>query len=164
MFSITIQIKSPVSMLKFGANLAKALRAALKNNQSCIIYLQGNLGAGKTTLTRGFLKGLDYTGKVKSPTFTIVEPYQLNDLTVYHFDLYRLNDILELENIGIRDYFQNSIVLIEWPERALNFLPKADLIFKIDFAKKTKNQRNITLTSQSKLGEEIINLLPTTSH
>jgi len=138
-------------MLDLGGSLARAI-----NNQNCIIYLQGNLGVGKTTLVRGFLKELGHAGKVKSPTFTIVEPYQLNSLMVYHLDLYRLQSADELENIGIRDYFENSVILIEWPENARKLLPKADLICKITFDPHHKNHRDVTLISESVFGEKII--------
>lgn len=108
--------------LAFGARLAATLKPPR------ILFLQGELGVGKTTLVRGLLKGLGFTGIGKSPTYTLVEPYELKIGSVYHFDLYRLTNPEELEFIGIRDYFnENAICLIEWPEHGLGFLPKADL-------------------------------------
>lgn len=112
-------IKSEKSTLALGASLAKVCQPG------DIIYLQGELGAGKTTLTRGFLRALGHAGVVKSPTYTLVETYHFNNLLVHHFDLYRLHDPHELHNIGLDDYItEDAIVLIEWPEKALELLPK----------------------------------------
>src|SRR5436190_13999471 len=120
--SITQQFSTENDMLAFGARLAKFI------DNGAIIYLYGLLGTGKTTLTRGFLRGLGYQGHVKSPTYALVESYQLDQQIIHHFDFYRLRDPKELENIGIQDYFApQTICLIEWPELGKGLLPMPDL-------------------------------------
>lgn len=99
------------------------------------VYVSGGLGAGKTTLIRGMLRGLGHRGSVTSPTYTLVEPYSLSGLTVYHLDLYRIDDPGELEFIGFRDMLgERSVCLIEWPERAADRLPAADMTIAIEFS------------------------------
>lgn len=96
------------------------------------LFLSGELGAGKTTFCRGIIRHFGYEGAVKSPTFTLVEPYEFDRVRIYHFDLYRLNDPKELEYIGLDDYFTSSAMcLVEWPERGEGHLPESDLLLEI---------------------------------
>ena len=116
-------LNSPEETEAFGSHLFSLL------TDQRLIFLIGDLGAGKTTLVRGVLRAAGHSGAVKSPTFTIVEEYELGDSKIVHFDLYRLTDPEELEWIGIRDYLdQNTLCFIEWPEMGKGFLPEPDVV------------------------------------
>lgn len=162
--NFTLDLADEAATLAFGVVLAKAIQPNL------IIYLHGDLGAGKTTLVRGLLHALGHVGKVKSPTYTLVEPYEIkynvtSSLMLYHFDLYRFNDEEEWESAGFRDYFNaNSVCMIEWPEKAQNVLPTPDL--NITFSIKNVGEnlgRSVNLSAHSILGQQCLHTISTQS-
>ncbi|WP_100638603.1 tRNA (adenosine(37)-N6)-threonylcarbamoyltransferase complex ATPase subunit type 1 TsaE [Marinobacter salexigens] len=139
---------------RLGSELA---RLAKESGQGLTVFLEGDLGMGKTTLSRGVIRALGHEGSVKSPTYTLVEPYEELIPPAYHFDLYRLGDPEELEYMGIRDYFTGeSICLIEWPERGEGLLPDPDLEIHLE------NQgegRSAVVRARSELGASFLNEL-----
>ncbi|MQU66436.1 tRNA (adenosine(37)-N6)-threonylcarbamoyltransferase complex ATPase subunit type 1 TsaE [Pseudomonas sp. FSL R10-1350] len=145
MSELTLHLADEEAMVAFGGQLARITQG------HGLIFLEGDLGAGKTTLSRGIIRGLGHTGAVKSPTFTLVEPYEIGDIRAFHFDLYRLVDPEELEFMGIRDYFdEDALCLIEWPQQGAGFLPKADLTITI---RPHNTGRALTLSPQGSRGE-----------
>jgi tRNA threonylcarbamoyladenosine biosynthesis protein TsaE len=142
-------------MVELGAYLGEACQ-----QHQVVVFLEGDLGMGKTTLSRGVLQSFGHHGVVKSPTYTLVEPYQFEAASVYHFDLYRLGDPEELEYMGIRDYFSepNSVCLVEWAEKGQMFLPVADIVVRINLI---KGGRDVLVTAGTAAGKSIVNRLHT---
>ncbi|NNM69536.1 MAG: tRNA (adenosine(37)-N6)-threonylcarbamoyltransferase complex ATPase subunit type 1 TsaE [Gallionella sp.] len=136
------------------ATLACARRLAATIKPGMVIYLHGDLGAGKTTLVRGILNALGYNGRVKSPTYTLLEPYQIGDLQLRHFDLYRFNSPEEWESAGLDDEIDGeNIFLIEWPERAPGCLPPADIAVRFTIL---DEGRELKIDAYSHLGEQCL--------
>jgi len=135
----------------FGESIAKVIASPF----NC--FLKGDLGVGKTRLVRAIIQSLGFEGNVKSPTYTIVEPYHIDHFMVHHFDLYRLSDPEELEFLGIRDYFdQDSINFFEWPEKGHGWLEKPDWVIELDF---DSDRRHCHLLAQTVRGEKYLEKL-----
>lgn len=132
----------------FGRKIAAQLRGP------CVIYLDGDLGTGKTTLVRGVLRGLGHTRSVRSPTYTLLEPYHAGGIHLYHLDLYRLADPEELEFLGLRDLLGlESVLFVEWPERGAGALPPPDLEICISYA---PSGRDLELVPRSDRGRRLV--------
>ena len=122
-------LEDELATRRFGGTIAPCLKPGL------VIYLRGDLGAGKTTLTRGLLEGLGVRGPVKSPTYSLVEIYPFADFELYHFDLYRFNDPFEWEEAGFRECFHaKSVCVVEWPEKGEGFIPSPDMTINLSIA------------------------------
>lgn len=157
--NFSISVDNETGMQRFARLWADCLQPPM------VIYLVGDLGVGKTTLVRGIVQGMGYTGRVKSPTYGLLEKYTLTNaqdqsLEVMHLDLYRLTDPEELEFIGLRDLLgQNSVLLVEWPDQGKGYLPAADLIVNIQQPDAASDARLLTCFASSDCGEELLSAL-----
>jgi tRNA threonylcarbamoyladenosine biosynthesis protein TsaE len=141
--------------------LGESLAVPLRNLHPLVIFLEGNLGAGKTTLVRGLLRGLGYLGPVRSPTYTLIEPYEIAGQSIVHLDLYRLGDPEELEYLGLRDLIAaGSTLLVEWPRRGYGALPEPDIRVDMGFS---DEGRQVKITGQSADGERLVRGTPPTN-
>ncbi|MGY6772740.1 tRNA (adenosine(37)-N6)-threonylcarbamoyltransferase complex ATPase subunit type 1 TsaE [Gallibacterium sp. ZY190522] len=149
--SLTLFLANEEATIALGQKLSRFL---LTPTQNFVIYLNGQLGAGKTTLTRSIIQAMGYQGNVKSPTYALVEEYHLSQKSIYHFDLYRLSDPEELEFIGFRDYFrENALCLLEWAEKGGDIIPQPDLLINIEYQEQA---RQITLIANSNIAAQMI--------
>lgn len=153
--SARVKAVSPEAMRELGERLGRALLADLRLPQC--VAIEGELGAGKTTLVAGVLAAAGNKGPVRSPTYTLIEPYELGKAVIYHLDLYRLTDPREIEPLGLRDLLiPGSILLIEWPSRGGARLPPPDLAIDISYAGSTEQGREVRIEPRSALGTEAL--------
>ena len=151
---LTKNFRSEAELIDSAGQFAKRLRSA--GCRPLVIGLAGTLGSGKTTWARAMLRGLGFRGRVPSPTYTLLEQYEVGDLTLVHLDLYRLSGEAELENLGLRDWLAdpNTWVVLEWPERAPELARRCDLV--LEFADTGDNARQVTLRGTSRAGIEAL--------
>ena len=146
-----LQAHGEDAMVALGMRFGQVLSATVPG---VTVFLQGDLGMGKTTFTRGIMRHFGHQGATKSPTYTLVEPYQFKQQKVHHFDLYRLGHPEELEYLGIRDYFDGcAINLIEWPDKGRGFLPTADVVLTIH---PLERGRKLTFVAQTNMGDGVL--------
>ena len=152
---LRLQLPDEQATLALGMALANGVENA---TTGALIYLSGDLGAGKTTLSRGLLRGLGFTGRVKSPTYTLVELYVISRLNLYHFDFYRFGEPEEWQEAGFRDLFnETNICLVEWPEKAGELLPVPDL--KIILKPTVDDGREAQIAAMSARGLRMFSVL-----
>jgi tRNA threonylcarbamoyladenosine biosynthesis protein TsaE len=153
--SLDLKLPDPAATEALGRSLAADVAPGR------VLHLRGDLGAGKTTVVRGLLRGLGYTGRVKSPTYTLVEPYEVSSLHFYHFDFYRLKNKEEWDEAGFREYFNaQSLCAVEWPERAGDLLPTPDLEVALFFDAEV---RRASVEARSPVGEAWLSRLRSSS-
>lgn len=149
--NISFDLPNEAETLNFGAKLAKTLQPGI------VIYLEGDLGTGKTTLVRGLLRQLGYPGIVKSPTYTLLETYTVANFKICHWDLYRIQVPEELDYIGQGDFFDGTMInLIEWPKQGSGHIQQADVVCALQFE---QEGRRVTAMAQTKQGGRMVKLL-----
>lgn len=145
---IEVLLKGEQQQVAFGARLSAAV------GDKALVFLQGDLGAGKTTLVRGFMQARGHQGNVKSPTYTLIEPYELPGGPCYHLDLYRLGDGEELEYLGLREMLaERAVLLVEWPQRGAGWLPEPDILLDISHV---PGGRKVRVSAQTQTGEQML--------
>tara|TARA_R110002110_G_scaffold400317_1_gene616606 strand:+ start:21580 stop:22050 length:471 start_codon:yes stop_codon:yes gene_type:complete len=152
MTELRIKVETEIQMQNLAAQLYQSLKSSA--HRRAVIFLQGSLGAGKTTFVRGFLRSVPYTGHVKSPTYTLIEPYNLDNVDIYHLDLYRVSEPAALEEIGLRDLIDDdAYFLVEWPikDKAALFIPDIDVGIAFE-----NELRIVTLKPTSNIGQDIV--------
>lgn len=148
--SVEKLLEDEAATVDLGGMLANALP------DKALIFLRGSLGVGKTTLVRALLRAIGHEGPVKSPTYTLVEPYEIEGQRIFHLDLYRLESPYDLEFIGLRDLLDDALCLVEWPERGIGMLPQADLEVVIEYE---NTMRRVHLNAGTYQGMNILNHL-----
>ena len=154
-YSLVLELPNEAATIALGRRLAPLLKPGM------VIWLDGDLGAGKTTLVRSLLRELGYVGAVKSPTYTLVEVYVVSSIYLYHFDFYRFSDPEEFVDAGLDEYFRdNAICLVEWPEKAVGYVPQADLVLVFRFSEKQSSSgRTLELLACSERGRACLDAL-----